>query len=133
MDVKDGYKLTEVGVIPRDWDVVVLSEVAELASGHTPSRRQPTYWGGDIPWISLHDVSRLEDANFGKTAYSITAAGLANSSARLLPPGTVVFSRTATIGRCLTLHSAATTSQDFANYICGPKVHGQYLVYLFVI
>ncbi|HRW66004.1 MAG TPA: restriction endonuclease subunit S [Candidatus Competibacter sp.] len=126
-----GYKQTEVGVIPEDWDFVRLTTVAELESGHTPSRRQSRYWGGDIPWVSLHDTEDLNQKEIYITAQTVTQEGINNSSARLLPKGTVIFSRTATVGKTTVLGREMATSQDFANYICGPKVYNHFLVYLF--
>lgn len=128
---KPAFKQTEVGVIPEDWDVVRLTEVARLESGHTPSRRHPEYWNGSIPWVSLHDTENLEGREIQKTVHSISSEGLKNSSARLLPQGTVVFSRTATVGKVSVLGREMATSQDFANYICGPRIWNHYLVYLF--
>jgi len=125
------YKQTEVGVIPEDWDYVQLTSVAQLESGHTPSRRHPEYWDGNIPWVSLHDTDALDGREIHRTAQTVTSDGIKNSSARLLPKGTVVFSRTATVGKVTTLGREMATSQDFANYICGPRVFNHYLVYLF--
>ncbi|MBW2557564.1 MAG: restriction endonuclease subunit S [Deltaproteobacteria bacterium] len=45
MEVRDGYKQTEVGVIPRDWEVKKLGEIAELATGNTPPTNKPTNYG----------------------------------------------------------------------------------------
>jgi type I restriction enzyme S subunit len=118
--------------IPSDWDVVPILSVAKLESGHTPSRRHPTYWeDGHIPWVSLHDSSALDVPELKKTAQSITQLGLENSSARLLPKGTVVFSRTATVGKTTVMGESMATSQDFANYVCGPHLHNHYVVHLF--
>src|SRR5258708_40366077 len=89
--------------IPSEWDFVRLTDVARLESGHTPSRKHPEYWAGDIPWVSLHDSKVLDRAEIRETAQTIGELGLANSSARLLPPGTVVFSRTATVGKATIL------------------------------
>ena len=125
------YKQTEVGRIPGDWAYERLTSVAKLESGHTPSRRNSAYWGGSIPWISLHDTSALDEREIFDTAQRITPEGLANSSARLLPKGTVVFSRTATVGKATVMGREMATSQDFANYICGPQVNNHFLVYLF--
>jgi type I restriction enzyme S subunit len=125
------YKQTEVGRIPEDWAYERLTSVAKLESGHTPSRRNGAYWGGSIPWISLHDTDALDEREIRDTAQLITPEGLANSSARLLPAGTVVFSRTATVGKATVMGRAMATSQDFANYICGPRVNNHFLVYLF--
>lgn len=128
---KAAYKQTEVGEIPEDWDYVRLTSVAQLESGHTPSRRHSEYWNGDIPWVSLHDTDFLDVREIHTTTQTVTAEGIANSSARLLPKGTVVFSRTATVGKATCLGREMATSQDFANYICGPRVFNHYLVYLF--
>ena len=87
----------------------------------------PGYWGGEIPWVSLHDTEGLDAWEISNTRQTITEAGLANSSARLLPKGTVVFSRTATVGKATVMGQAMATSQDFACYICGPEVHNFYL------
>ena len=45
MGLKPGYKQTEVGVIPEDWDVVLLDSVTMRGTGHTPSKSHPEYWG----------------------------------------------------------------------------------------
>jgi type I restriction enzyme, S subunit len=114
-----------------DWEIVQLTSVATLESGHTPSRRHSRYWNGGIPWVSLHDTELLDRREILDTTNKISAEGLRNSSARLLPKGTVVFSRTATVGKATTLGCEMATSQDFANYVCGPKLHNHFLVHLF--
>ena len=129
--MKPGYKQTEVGVIPEEWQCARMSEIAKLESGHTPSKREPSYWGGSIPWVSLFDTEGLQGREIFETAKMVTEEGLNNSSARLLPKGTVVFSRTATVGKTTVMGRDMATSQDFANYICGPKLHNHFLVYLF--
>lgn len=116
--------------IPIGWRLVKLSSIANLESGHTPSRRKPEYWDGEIPWISLHDSDSLDKREITTTQKKVSQLGLDNSSARLLPAGTVVFSRTATIGKATTMARTMCTSQDFANYICGKELHNHYLVYL---
>jgi len=126
-----GYKQTEVGVIPEEWECAQIASVAKLESGHTPSKRKPAYWGGKIPWVSLHDTGGLSGREILTTEQMITEEGLAHSSARMLPKGTVVFSRTATVGKTTVLGRDMATSQDFANYICGPRLDNYFLLYLF--
>jgi type I restriction enzyme S subunit len=116
--------------LPSEWKLVRLTSVAELESGHTPSRRRLEYWNGGIPWLSLLDVAELDHPEIFLTSHTISSAGLSNSSARLLPAGTVVFSRTATVGKCTVAGRQMATSQDFANYICGPELHNRYLLHL---
>jgi len=115
---------------PAGWQLVRLTEVAKLESGHTPSRRHPEYWNGGVPWVSLHDTGALDGPVISETAQTVSELGIANSSARLLPRGTVVFSRTATVGKVTVLGREMSTSQDFANYVCGPRVHNRYLMHL---
>jgi type I restriction enzyme S subunit len=131
MAVKPGYKQTVAGFIPEDWECARISDVAKLESGHTPSKREASYWNGSIPWVSLFDTEGLQGKEIFETAKMVTEEGINNSSARILPKGTVVFSRTATVGKTTVMGCEMATSQDFANYICGPKLHNHFLVFLF--
>lgn len=117
--------------IPADWDLVTLTKVAKLESGHTPSRDKPDYWNGDIPWLSLADTEALDALEVDQTSECVTAKGIANSSARVLPKDTVVFSRTATVGKASRMKRPMATSQDFANWVCGPTLVSAYLVQVF--
>jgi type I restriction enzyme S subunit len=112
----------------KGWRWVSLNEVAELATGHTPDRNRADYWDGTIPWISLPDIRQLDGTTAESTSLNITEAGLANSSAVLLPPGTVCFSRTASIGFVTKTGSPMATSQDFHNWIPGPYIDSDYLM-----
>lgn len=124
-------KIDGVRRLPTGWQIVRLVDVARLESGHTPDRKKAEYWnGGDVDWISLHDTQNLERCDISETDMRITQAGLANSSARLLPPGTVCFSRTATVGKCVIMGKSMATSQDFANFICSPRLNNRYLLHL---
>lgn len=124
-------RLEGVAEIPESWTLARLTSVARLESGHTPSKRNPEYWDGDIPWVSLHDSKRLDVHEIFDTAQKVSTLGIDKSSARLLPRGTVVFSRTATIGKSTVLGRDMATSQDFANYVCGENIHNRYLMHLF--
>lgn len=117
--------------IPKGWTWVKLCDVARLESGHTPDRKQPEYWNGKIKWVSLQDTGRLNGNTISTTAYEMTKQGITNSSARILPAGTVIFSRTATVGKSTILGCDMATSQDFANYVCGDDLLNLYLVYAF--
>ena len=131
LDWRLGRVAPNLTQIPESWDLVPILSVAKLESGHTPSRRKPEYWNGSVPWISLHDTASLDGPEIVNTKQSISELGLRNSSARLLPRGTVVFSRTATVGKSTIMAREMSTTQDFANYICGPRLHNRYLMHLF--
>lgn len=117
--------------IPSDWELVTLTKVAKLESGHTPSRDKLHYWGGNIPWLSLADTDALDALEVDNTLECITQKGIDNSSARILPKDTVVFSRTATVGKASRLGRPMATSQDFANWVCGPTMVPAYLAQVF--
>lgn len=116
---------------PKGWTLRKLRDIAKLESGHTPSRKRPDYWDGGIPWLSLHDSKEIEGKEIFQTQHTISKLGLDNSSARLLPKGTVALSRTATIGKVAILGREMATSQDFACYVCGPDLFNHYLAHLF--
>lgn len=117
--------------IPADWNLATLTKVAKLESGHTPSRNKADYWNGEIPWLSLADTEALDVLEVDQTSECVTAKGIANSSARVLPKDTVVFSRTATVGKASRMKRPMATSQDFANWVCGPTLVPAYLVQVF--
>lgn len=113
-----------------DWTPI--TGVARLESGHTPSRRHPEWWGGDIPWIALPDIRNLDGKTVYETSERTNELGLANSSARLLPEGTVVLSRTASVGFVTVMGRPMATSQDFVNWVPGPKLRPWFLAYALI-
>jgi type I restriction enzyme, S subunit len=119
--------------LPAHWRVVPLTSVADLESGHTPSRSREDWWTDCyIPWVSLHDVGTMRGTKYLQdTAQHISDAGIANSSARLLPARTVVLSRDATVGRTAIMGIPMATSQHFAAWVCGPLLDPEYLWVLF--
>lgn len=124
-----------LGKIPAHWQVNRTKFAATLRSGHTPSRQHPEYWQDcTIPWFGLADVWQIRDGQVEyvyETAEKISELGLANSAARLLPKGTVILSRTASVGFSAILGVDMATTQDFVNWICGPTLRPEYLLYVF--
>lgn len=125
-----------IGAIPAHWQATRIVRVARLESGHTPSRGAAEYWVPSectIPWFSLADVWQLRDGRqeyLGETSEKISPKGIANSSARLLPAGTVVLSRTASVGFSGIMPVPMATTQDFANWVCGPLLLPEYLLHV---
>jgi len=121
--------------VPAHWDVKRTKFVALLRSGHTPSRQHPEYWQDcTIPWFGLADVWQIRDGKVEfvyQTSEKISELGLANSAARLLPKGTVILSRTASVGFAAILGVDMATTQDFVNWVCGPSIRPEYLLYVF--
>lgn len=82
-----GYKQTEIGVIPEDWEVKRLGDVCEMYSGGTPLTSIKSYYGGDIPWLTSSD---LNSGFIYSVDGRITKTGLENSSAKMIDRNTLV-------------------------------------------
>jgi type I restriction enzyme S subunit len=115
---------------PEGWQWTQLTDLARLESGHTPSRRFPEYWDGDVCWIGIRDAT----ANHGQTIYDTnqhaSELGIENSSARMLPKNTVCLSRTASVGYIIVMGKEMATSQDFVNWVCSDELDHQFLKYI---
>ncbi|PVX27891.1 restriction endonuclease subunit S [Sphingomonas pokkalii] len=115
--------------LPDGWAWVSLLRVAKQETGHTPSRSKPEYWDGGIPWIGIRDAGAHHGRVIETTMQTISEAGLANSSARLLPAGTVCLSRTASVGYVTMMQTSMATSQDFATWSCTEALLPEYLLF----
>ncbi len=115
-----------------EWRWHRLISVARLATGHTPSRRCPEYWNGDIPWLQLPDIRALDGRRAFDTLEHTNELGIDNSAAVLLPEGTVCMSRTASVGFVTVMGRPMATSQDFVNWVCGPALSPEFLKWLLI-
>ena len=70
-----------------DWPMVTLQALYEFIGGGTPSKRDPSFWNGNIPWASVKDV---KNTFLTGTIDSITERGLENSSSKVAEPGDVI-------------------------------------------
>jgi type I restriction enzyme, S subunit len=106
--------------------------LARLESGHTPSRLRPDWWGGDVSWVSLTEIRAFDGRWTEETQLRTNEAGIANSAARVLPRGTVCFSRTASVGFVTIMAKPMATSQDFANWVCGDELDPEFLMHALI-
>ena len=107
---------------------VKLGDVCTIQSGGTPSRTKPDYWeNGQIPWVKISDIkSKYVD----KTEECITKLGLKNSSAKIFPSGTILYTIFATLGETCVLNIDATTNQAIAGIaIKDNNIISDYLYY----
>jgi|SaaInlStandDraft_1057018.scaffolds.fasta_scaffold42912_2 type I restriction enzyme, S subunit len=118
---------------PKNWIWCNLIDIAKLESGHTPRKSKEEYWiNGDVPWISLQDIRAAHGTIITDTKYKPNMVGINNSSARLLPKGTVCFSRDISVGYTTIMGKEMATTQHFANWICREKLFNKYLLYAFI-
>lgn len=100
----------------NDWNETTLGEVVDIVGGGTPDTNVPEFWNGDIDWYSPTEIGENVYAN--GSLKKITASGLKNSSAKVLPAKkTVLFSSRAGIGDMAILGKPAATNQGFQSFI----------------
>ncbi len=113
--------------LPETWVLTTLSDVADVASGGTPSTKRQDYFDGEIPWITPADLSGYSKKYISRGKRNITEKGLRESSAILLPKDTVIFSSRAPIGYVAIAANPLATNQGFKNFVPSRYVSSEYL------
>ena len=114
--VKPGYKQTEIGVIPEDWEVKQLKDFADFIGGGTPAKENDEYWNGDIPWISSSDI-HVDNIHEISISRFITEKAIQKSATQLCPANTLLIVSRVGVGKVAITHSEICTSQDFTNVV----------------
>lgn len=109
---------------------VRLSEIGDIVAGGTPKTKVEAYWNGNISWITPKDLSNHNNIYIQKGERCITKKGLENSSAKLLPKGTVLFTSRAPIGYIAIAENDVTTNQGFKSIIVNDKNDNIFIYYL---
>lgn len=110
----DSFEETELGEVPKGWNVCCIGDLAEVVGGSTPSTKEPTYWNGGIYyWTTPKDLSSLSIPVLLNTERLITDAGLSKISSGLLPKGTVLLSSRAPIGYLAVTEVPVAINQGF--------------------
>src|SRR6266536_744114 len=103
--------------LPSTWLRIPIESLGNIFAGGTPSRNEPSFWGGSIAWLTPGELLELEGKYITDTREHITASGLANSAAKLLPQGTVLVTTRATIGSIAIASIPLCTNQGFKNIV----------------
>ena len=127
----EGYKQTDAGIIPDDWDVVTIASLCTIVDGGTPSTLNSAFWHkGSIAWCTAADITNTPGKYLASTERKITPLGLAKSSATLLPKGSLVLCSGATIGAVKVAQIEVATKQGFSSLVCGDNVHNEFMYYV---
>ncbi|EDP68171.1 HsdS specificity protein of type I restriction-modification system [Carnobacterium sp. AT7] len=116
----------------NNWVKCELGEVSDISSGGTPSRGESSYWNGDIPWATTAEVKYSEITD---TKEKITIDGLNNSSAKLMPVGTILlamYGQGKTRGQLGILSIEAATNQANANIQVHRYIYNYFVYYQLV-
>ena len=128
MNIPQGYKQTELGIIPEDWEVKTIGDLGRIVGGGTPSTTIPQYWNGGIAWYTPAEIGCGKYLN--SSLKTISEFGLHASSARLLPPGTILLTTRASIGLSAILQQTGTTNQGFQSVIVYDSYDNEFVYYL---
>ena len=116
--------------IPSHWRLSTLGEsLSAIIGGGTPSRDNPSFWGGDIPWLTVKDMRgrRPTDAQ-----EHITQQAVKDSATNIIPPDTVITATRVGLGKVVRVPFAAAINQDLKALVVGPDLDKSYLEYWLV-
>ncbi|MCU8071375.1 restriction endonuclease subunit S [Shewanella sp. SM20] len=122
---KKGYKPSELGEIPEDWEVKTIFELGRVSTGGTPSTSSAEYWNGDVPWITPTDISHSK--NIYSSERKISQKGL--QSIRPLPANTVLVTCIASIGKNAILRRDGACNQQINAVIPYDHIDVDFLFY----
>ena len=112
---------------PEGWDRRRIGElVTNIGDGGTPRRDNPSYFGGDVPWVVIQDIKPLITV----TKNTLTKKGLDACSAKLWPKNAVILSTGATIGEVGIAGVPLATKQGITGMVCEEYVIPKFLYYL---
>ena len=97
------------------WEQRKLGDIADIVGGGTPSTENPGYWDGEIDWYAPAEIA--DQIYVNSSQKKITDLGYDNSSAKMLPPGTVLFTSRAGIGKTAILTRKGCTNQGFQSIV----------------
>ena len=105
-----------------------ISEITQIVLGGTPNSKEPSYWDGDIRWITPAEMTDQSYYIFD-TVRHITDEGRKAANLTVLPEGTVLFSTRAPIGKVAIVGKEMCCNQGFKNFICSEKLNNVFLYY----
>ncbi|MBU1063908.1 restriction endonuclease subunit S, partial [bacterium] len=116
--------------VPEGWEKKKIADVCETVGGGTPSTKNPEYWlNGNITWITPTDVTRNDSLALLQSERKITLSGLKKSSAKLVPPFTILMTSRASIGYFALMAEEVCTNQGFINIIPNSNTMSMYILY----
>lgn len=111
------------------WNKYKLSEILTLIGGGTPKTTNPSYWGGNIPWLSVVDFNN-DNRYVHTTEKTITEEGVENSSTKILPQGSLILSARWTVGALAQLAKPMAFNQSCYGIIAKEQTTNDFLYYL---
>ncbi|KAB7674901.1 restriction endonuclease subunit S [Plesiomonas shigelloides] len=112
-----------------DWATKTIADVCSVVNGGTPKTGVSEYWDGTHQWITPAEMGKRSSPYVARTERTITDAGIQSSSARLLPPHSVILSSRAPIGHLVINTEAMATNQGCKGLVPSDGLNHKYLYY----
>ena len=114
--------------IPDTWEWILAKDISSIVGGGTPSSKLAgNFSENGIPWITPADLTEYTDAYIARGRRDLSEIGYETSSARLLPPGTILFSSRAPIGYCAIAANEMSTNQGFKSLVLDGDLSPEYI------
>lgn len=127
-DLEPGFKMTELGPLPEEWEVVELGDLAkDTYGGGTPSTKEKEWWDGDIPWTTTAIIGE-KDTFLRRFQRGITQEGLKHSSTKIVPEGCVLIGTRVGVGKAVVTTFDVAINQDITGFIPKSEVEPEFLV-----
>lgn len=125
--VAEGYKDTDIGVIPVEWEVKQIKDFSIIATGNTPPTKDVDNYGNDYAWITPTDIGKKKDIYCGERSLSVQGY----SKARQLPKDTVLITSIASIGKNAILRVQGACNQQINAILPSNNHISEYVYYWF--
>ena len=112
----------------KTWETFRLGQVSTMGSGGTPLSSEASYYGGDIPWVAISDMTNTSKLIWS-TSKNLSKKGLSNSSAQIFPAGTVLYAMYASLGECSIAGVPLCTSQAILGIQPNKTLSNEFLYY----
>lgn len=118
--------------IIHEWPMVKLGDISQVVSGGTPKTSEPSFWDGDVPWITPADLGKNSGLAISGGEKFISQDGLKKSSAVLIPAGSVVLSSRAPIGHIAINTRPLATNQGCKSFVPTRDLDARYLAHYLI-
>lgn len=117
---------SELGETPKGWKANQINQFGDVICGKTPSKTNPEYFGGGIPFIKIPDMHN--SVYVVSPSERLSASGVASQAKKTIPPGSICVSCIATVGKVVITHELSQTNQQINSIV--PRLP-QYTTYLY--
>ncbi|SUB26646.1 restriction endonuclease subunit S [Avibacterium gallinarum] len=120
---------TEMGEVPRGWEVKQVKDMGKIICGKTPSKKKEEFYGNDIPFIKIPDMHN--NTFIIKTTDNLSLLGANNQKTKFIEKGSICISCIATVGLVSITSERSQTNQQINSIVPNSEIFTEYLYLYF--